>query len=399
MRCRYCRQIHEDDPGYRVRRAGRDLGTDFPRCSRHWQFVCGHCRRSISFNGTSWCGHCREFFCLFCAPRHRAVKSRFWGWTSHYELQCPACRRYRPSLDRLEFLGRHPWQTDDSARRARRGLSPRKRTRPAAWMRWASGPQARPTSRMIQKGWDDAAELWDSTYDRFGDAYRKHIFNPALFRMLGDVRGKRVLDAGCGAGYFARLLAERGARVEGVDLSAEFIRLARKYEKDRPLGIRYGRGDIADLSRFRRGVFDLAVSVYVLSDVRDAGRAIREIGRVLKPGGRFLFLTCHPCFDWHAGGWERIPQDSQRLEDCVHFKQDNYFRRGALESQWGDLPVLLSFHRPLRDYFGFLREAGFLVRDLEEPRPLRASVKARPREWAREERIPPVILIDAVRSR
>lgn len=207
-----------------------------------------------------------------------------------------------------------------------------------------------------------------------------------------------ILDAGCGTGYLSRLLAERGARVTGVDLSKRFIEIAEQYEKKKPLGIRYDRADLADLSRFPDRSFDLVVSVYVLCDARDCRKAVSEIGRVLKPGGRFIFLIEHPCFGWQAGGWERVPKDSMRNEDCLYFKVDSYFKRGTLEGQWDELPVLLAFHRPLSDYFRFLKESGFLVRDLIEARPRRKAIRERPRDWEKEDRVPPVLIIDAVKS-
>ena len=141
----------------------------------------------------------------------------------------------------------------------------------------------------------------------------------------------------------------------------------------------------------------MVISVYVLCDTRDCRKAISEIARVVKPDGRFIFLIGHPCFGWQIGAWERIPEDSQRSEDFLYFKVDSYFKRGTLESQWGEIPVLLSFHRPLSAYFHFLRESGFLVKDLIEPRPRRKALRDRPREWDKEDRIPPVLVIDAVR--
>lgn len=279
------------------------------------------------------------------------------------------------------------------------GLSRNKRLKPWGWMRWAPLELQPPSLRKIQKGWDDAAEKWDASYGKYGDSYRQNIFNPALSPLLDDVKGKRILDAGCGAGYLSRLLTEKGAKVTGVDLSKKFIEIAKRYEKKKPLGIRYEVANLASLSRFPSATFDIVVSVYVLCDTRDSGKAIREIARVLKHNGHFIFLISHPCFGWQAGAWERIPEDSQRDEDCLYFKVDNYFERGTMETQWGELPILLSFHRPLSDYFRFLKESGFLVRNLIEPQPLRKALQARPREWGRENRIPPVLIIDAIKQK
>ncbi len=395
--CRYCRIIQKTAPEYKIRKANWDLESGFPRCAWHWQFVCDRCGRSVPFHGVAWCEKAKEFFCTHCAPRHRKKTSSFWAWDYYYEVWCEKCSSYHAALDWLEFKEKHPWHRNESARRGLMGLNREKKSKSWGWIRWAPPELQAPSLREVQKGWDDAAEMWDATYEKYGDSYRQNIFNPAFFPLIGDVKGKKILDAGCGAGYLSRLLAEKGAILTGVDLSEKFIEIANRYEEKKPLGIRYYPANLGDLSRFSSASFDMVVSVYVLSDIRDAYGAIREISRVLKPNGHFIFLTEHPCFGWQAGAWKRVPEDSQRDEDCLYFRVDNYFKRGTLESQWGKLPVLLSFRKPLSDYFRFLKKSGFLVRDLIEPRPIRKALRERPREWGREDRIPPVLIIDAIK--
>jgi len=143
----------------------------------------------------------------------------------------------------------------------------------------------------------------------------------------------------------------------------------------------------------------MVISVYVLCDVRDYDKAIKEIARVLKPKGRFIFLIEHPCFSWGAGGWARIPLDSHRTEDWQFYKVDNYFKRRTDECQWGKLPRLLSFYRPLSDYFHSLKKHRFFVADLIEPRPTKNSLRKRPGAWDPENRVPPVLIIDAVKQK
>ena len=226
-------------------------------------------------------------------------------------------------------------------------MNPGSVLKPWGFVRWATGKYVHPTQLEVQKRWDQGAEVWVKGYTKFGDSYRRNLFNPALFSMIGDVEGKKVLDAGCGSGYMARLLAERGAEVTGVDLSRRFIEIAGRNEKEKPLGITYIQGDLAHVPQLKTAYFDLVVSVYVLCVVRDHDQAIKEIDRVLKHRGRFIYLIEHPCFSWQSGGWERIPADSHRTEDFLYLKVDNYFKRGTQETQWGNLSVLLTFFRPL----------------------------------------------------
>lgn len=399
LRCRYCEQIHLANPKYPVRTAKHDLESSFPRCDLHWRFVCDACGRSHHFNGIAWCPEAREFLCIQCAPRHRAIRKRFWRWTYYYALRCPACRRDHKALDRLEYERKHPWQTSASMRRQKRGMSPEEDIVPP----WSHALVADPddiTDRKIAAQWDALADWWTSRYTEEGDISRRYIIDPALFDLLGDVKGLDVFDAGCGNGYLSRLLARRGARVQGQDISRRFIQLAEEQEQRDPLGIAYRKGSIVDLSHFPDGRFDIVVSNLVIQDVKDYRKAIREIARVLRPGGRFVFSIVHPAFGSPpVRGWVQEPRDSNRNEDRLYVKVDRYFERAAERWGFGDLPRSTSFHRPLRDYFETLGKAGFLVRHLEEPLPTKKAIEERPRDFLHEyDRIPYFLILDAVKA-
>jgi SAM-dependent methyltransferase len=122
-----------------------------------------------------------------------------------------------------------------------------------------------------------------------GDAYG---ILPEMLPLLGDVRGRAALDAGCGEGYLARALAARGARVTGIDLSPRLVSAARG--KDPAGAIDY---QVADLSRPLPGYtdhFDLIASYLVLNDVRDYRGFVATLATVLKPGGRLVLAFNNP---------------------------------------------------------------------------------------------------------
>jgi ubiquinone/menaquinone biosynthesis C-methylase UbiE len=111
----------------------------------------------------------------------------------------------------------------------------------------------------------------------------------------GDLRGRRVLDLGCGTGRLAAALAERGAKVWGVDPSAEMLAQARASVGPR-VGLKQGR---AETLPFRDGWFERAVLRLVVHLV-DRPRALPELARVLAPGGRVLIATFAPGhFEWY----------------------------------------------------------------------------------------------------
>jgi SAM-dependent methyltransferase len=130
--------------------------------------------------------------------------------------------------------------------------------------------------------------------------YNVHYDRPAVLDLCGDVRGLHVLELGCGPGFYLAELRERGAEVVGVDASAELLALARarlgeavelhEHNLEHPLTM------FADRS------FDGVVMALVYHHIDDRDALLREVGRVLRPGGWFVLSTSHPVSDWLASG-------------------------------------------------------------------------------------------------
>ncbi len=115
---------------------------------------------------------------------------------------------------------------------------------------------------------------------------------PRLLDILGDVAGLTALDAGCGEGYLARILAGRRAKVTGIDISPRLIQLAR--EKDPEGAIEYRAADLsAPLPDYERH-FDAIASYLVLNDVYDYRGFIATLGASLKPRGRLVVALNNP---------------------------------------------------------------------------------------------------------
>jgi SAM-dependent methyltransferase len=232
----------------------------------------------------------------------------------------------------------------------------------------------------VKRTADEGAAAWEAIADGWAERMRTNtdwnrpvILDRPHQELVGEVRGLRVLDAGCGEGRFARMLAQRGASVTGIDLSARMIAHARANEEEAPLGIEYRVADMSDQSQFGDASFDLAVAYLSIIDVPDYRRAISEIARVLAGGGRFVFSIVHPCFYTPDSSWEpRIPGIVPvRDRDRLYLKVDNYFPAREMRFRmWPTAPAeTVNYHRPLSDYAGALRDAGFLIRDILEPTP------------------------------
>lgn len=403
MICRYCESIHSIDREYPLREASRDLDRDFARCDWHWRYVCDVCGKPAHFNGITWCESSGKFMCLRCARTHaqghRLLKGRFWIWDTYYAIGCTYCRDLHPALDRLEFLGKHPWQLHSVMSSERRGLSEEKDTSAHTVVRRFLPKGHVVTDDMVGQAWDKGADLWFGAYGELGDMNRQYVIDPAILRILGEVKKKRILDAGCGNGYLCRLLSRKGAEMVGVDVSKRAIELAEISEEENPMNIEYHVASICNLNMCENASFDAVVSNLVLQDLQDLSAAVGELSRVLKRKGKLVFSIMHPCFSSPpVHGWVRRPVDSHRTEDWLYWKVDRYFDRTIEEWTYFDFPHVYSFHRILSDYIYTLLKNGFTISDFEEPVPKEKDTEEHHRELNDFERIPWFLVIGASKS-
>ena len=131
------------------------------------------------------------------------------------------------------------------------------------------------------RSWNTIASDWIAHADT--NDYRNHYLMPRMLTMLGDVRGKTILDLGCGEGGYARELHRRGARVTGVDGSERLIEVARQRTRDDAVEVSFVHGNANALDGIESDAFDTVVASMSLMDVEDYGGAIREVHRCSSP--------------------------------------------------------------------------------------------------------------------
>ncbi len=248
---------------------------------------------------------------------------------------------------------------------------------PAGQSRRQSGMQF--DAQSVAAAWDFAAEAYDEFQRSGGDYYRFEFFGPAQVELCGDVRGLRVIDLGCGAGYFSRQMAARGAAVTGVDISERQIEHARRHEAGTPLGIEYIVMDATEVGgRFERESFDLVTSCLALQDMPQPGEVTAQAFRLLRPGGRMNASITHPFTDTPYREWERDENG-----DKLALKIDRYFDTGPVEYTWPASRQKYEWksaglHATLSEWLAWMLDAGFLLRGVTEPRPTEEQLAARP---------------------
>ncbi len=180
-------------------------------------------------------------------------------------------------------------------------------------------------------------------------------------RLLGDVRGKRILEVGCGGGQCSIAFAKQGATVAGIDLSDEQIAFARRLAAQEGVSVAFHQGRAEELTPFQDQAWDVVFSAYVFHYVADMPRCLAECHRVLRPGGLLVFSLDHPmrsCF------WDAETQEES------FYPVRSYFQEGPMVWPFGETGIpMRSFHRTTATWIDLLHQAGFQLQRLLEPAP------------------------------
>lgn len=195
-------------------------------------------------------------------------------------------------------------------------------------------------------------------YDAFAQAYSRanenNLLNawyerPAMVDLAGETAGRRILDAGCGAGALAEVLRDEGAVVSGFDLSPEMVALAReRLGEDADLKV----ADLGERLPYDDDSFDIVVCSLALHYLKDWIAPLTELRRVLRPGGRLVVSVPHPVvymFNYQERDYFALTQYSEEFEFD------------------GETATLTYWHRPLHAMTDAFNEAGFQTKIVSEP--------------------------------
>jgi SAM-dependent methyltransferase len=191
---------------------------------------------------------------------------------------------------------------------------------------------------------------------------------PVVLGMCEPIADLQVLDLGCGEGYCSRELKRRGAGdVYGIDLSAGMIAAAQQQDTIDQLGIRYEAACATRFPQVADASVDLVLAVFLFNylTVEQMQSCLKEVFRVLRPGGRFIFSVPHPSFPYMR---EPAYPFYFAVEGGGYFSQRNQQFPGKIWKRDGSSLDVQLVHKPLEEYFDGLRVAGFgtmpVVREL-----------------------------------
>lgn len=155
---------------------------------------------------------------------------------------------------------------------------------------------APPISAAPSPGWHRHSTAEHPEGTRQAVVYGADVPGEDSLRLLGTVDGARILDLGCGTGANAVLLAQQGAKVIGVDPSADRLAVARDRAEQAEVRVELHQANPAELAFLRSDSIDAALSVMALAEVDDLARVFRQVHRVLKPEAPLVCTFPHPAF-------------------------------------------------------------------------------------------------------
>lgn len=199
------------------------------------------------------------------------------------------------------------------------------------------------------------------SYEEMAEYYFNYVdtkpFNayyerPATISLLPEVKGRKVVDAGCAAGWYTKWLLDNGARVIALDFSPNMIEMTKRRVGSSAEVIRTDLND--PLNFIESGSIDIVLSSLTLHYIRDWKEVMSEFNRILKKDGQLVFSVHHPFMDF-----------------TKHDKED-YFATELLEEHWrtnkGRVKVQF-YRRPLSKIVESVTESGFVIERLLEPMP------------------------------
>lgn len=229
----------------------------------------------------------------------------------------------------------------------------------------------------------DAYEKLAHAYADIAETKAENGYNehPAIRKVIGDVTGLSILDAGCGPGFLVRDLLENGAsKVTGFDISPTMIEIAKNRVGD---GAELFVGDLAFPIKLKDACVDLVVSSLAIDYVRDWSKPLSEFRRLLRKNGRAVISVQHPLgsYEW--------------------FKPPSAFGVHYCEASWKGFttePVTVpDYYRSFEEIINPMITAGFKINGVNETRPVEALREIDPRKYDRGSKFPTFMVIDITR--
>jgi len=237
-------------------------------------------------------------------------------------------------------------------------------------------------------------------YNDFAEDYVKHVRDendsvyhslyekPAMYSLLPELKGKKVISIGCGSGEDCNQLRKRGADVTGVDISDRLIEIAKISYPDCDFKVM----DMESL-KLENESFDFAYSSLAIHYLEDWTKALKEAHRILKPGSNYLFSCGHPIYSAMSYTFSddkisesMLSRRKDKITDTVEVTGNYVDRREMNFNEW------VIWHKSLDEICSEIANAGFVIDLIHEPKPLPRMKEIAPTDYEVLTKIPNFII-------
>ena len=228
-------------------------------------------------------------------------------------------------------------------------------------------------TKEIEKRWDEVSKGYqkDSKIHTKSVHYGPYAPDENELKLLGNVKGKKILEIGCGGGQCSIAFSKQGAKCTGIDITKEQLKYAEKLAKKNKTKINFIQGDIQTLKGIKSNSYDIVFSAFALQYIPNLTRCYKEIYRVLKRKGIFVFSFDHPFYF--------------TINQKTHKISRSYFKIGKYEEMetWSDdsRHKFVIYHRKISDIYNWLVSVGFFVEKIIEPLQLKGQKAWRGGRW------------------
>jgi len=242
----------------------------------------------------------------------------------------------------------------------------------------------KPDELEAKKKYDIVAEQYHNSRTKIhpnGWLYNEYLEMPATFELLGNIKGKKILDIGCGTGIYAKKMTKKGAIVKGFDISDEMLKIAKQ---DNPnLDLR--KGSFYKIPFKEK--FDIALASLALNYAKDLSRVLKQINKVLKKNGYLVFSQGNPIIE--------ITKKANKKKPWIR-EFNQYFKERKIYGIWKNLLQnrktksikMPAYHKTYETIIKTIIKQGFEIIDYIDCYPLPKSKKLWPKEYAFTSNVP-----------
>ena len=244
--------------------------------------------------------------------------------------------------------------------------------------------------QQIKESYNKNATTWTEKYS-LRNYVHAYIEKPAILKLLGDIRNKKILCAGCGDGEEAHMFYQQGAYVVGFDISDELINIA----KSKYPNILFYVGDSESFST--NETFDIVYAGFVVHYLPSYTKFLSNTCSLLKNGGEVVFSVVHPIkrsFDvFKSNGRKYKILGTSKLEDGS--KQEtygDYLNPREVNIKFGENFETTNYHRTIGEQIKDILDSDFELLSLIEPKPIEKAREDYPEKYVADCKIPEVLI-------